>query len=205
MKFTEDDVNNIEKAVEDAEKKTSGEIVPVVMDSSDAYNAAHLRCGMLVGFFAAIVFYFLTDKGGDPIWILWVQIPGIILGYFLANISFVKYLLITKAEVEEEVNQRAMEVFLSNNLHMTRDRTGVLIFISELERKVVMLADEGINDKVASNTWDDLVEKLVSDIKQKRAGEGIAQAVESCGDILATHFPPKDDDTNEIDNKFIRE
>jgi putative membrane protein len=38
--------------------------------------------------------------------------------------------------------------------------------------------------------WDDAVGALVSAIKDGRPGDGFVAAIEQCGAVLASHFPP---------------
>ncbi|MEJ0044901.1 MAG: hypothetical protein WDN04_01160 [Rhodospirillales bacterium] len=66
----------------------------------------------------------------------------------------------------------------------------MLIFASAGERYAEIIADTGINEKVAASVWDDAVSALVAAIKAGRPGDGFVAAIEQCGAVLATHFPP---------------
>lgn len=101
---------------------------------------------------------------------------------------------------EKAVHQRARREFASMGIGNTADRTGILIMLSLKERRVEVLADKGINDKVKA--WEEVVEIIVSNIKQGKQAAGIIQAVEFVGKILAEHFPRKKDDTNELSDEI---
>ena len=202
MNINEESKKLIEEAVKKAESETSGEIVPVILKQSDFYAAAHFRLALLFGILFSIICYYAYDFD-DPIILIWSQIPGMVLGYLLAYIPTLKRVLITKAEMEEEVYQRGLQVYFENKVSMTKDRTGIMIFISLLERKVEVLADCGINEKVEKNYWNDLVKTLSSKIKEGRKVDGIVGAVMDCGRSLKEFFPIKEDDTNEISNELI--
>ncbi|MGK0367677.1 MAG: putative membrane protein [Thermoproteota archaeon] len=202
MKMTKLDKEKIAKAVVAAESKTSGEIVPVILSKSDAYPAAHFRMALIIGMLFSFVCYYGYDFE-DPIMLLWIQIPGMITGYFLAHIGVVKRMLTTKSELEEEVHQKALEIFYHNKVSITRDRTGIMIYISLLEKKVQVLADCGINEKVAKEYWNDLVAKLGSEIGQGNLVDGLTKAIAECGRSLESNFPIKSDDTNEIKDELI--
>ena len=103
----------------------------------------------------------------------------------------------------EEVFQRALETFYKHNVSMTKDRTGIMIFISLLERKVEVLADCGINEKVENNYWNQIVTNLVSKIKEGSIAIGLCEAILDCGKSLESSFPIKDNDVNEISNDLI--
>ena len=82
----------------------------------------------------------------------------------------------------------------------TRERTGILIFVSLLEHRVVVLADRGIHARVAEGTWDGVVARIVTGIRAGRAEEGLADGIRACGEILAGRLPGRPDDRNELPN-----
>lgn len=202
MKLNENNKILIKEAVEKAESKTSGEIVPVVLDKSDFYPTAHFRMALIVGILSSLICYYTYDFE-DPITLILVQIPGMMLGYFLAYFNTFKKLFTTKEEMNEEVQQRALEIFHTHQVSMTKDRTGIMIFISLLEKEVKVLADCGINEKVEKDYWDKLVVNLISNIKIGNITKGLVSAISQCGDSLQESFPIKKDDTNEISNEVI--
>ena len=69
--------------------------------------------------------------------------------------------------MNEEVNQRTLQAFYENQLHKTKDGTGVMIFISLLEKRVNIIGDWGINSKVGQNFWDSELRYLSKAIKNK--------------------------------------
>ncbi len=202
MKVTEKEKSLIQAAVKEAEAKTSGEIVPVILNQSDFYPAAHFRSALLVGIIFSLLCYYLYDFT-DPLVLLWIQIPGMVLGYLLAFNAFVKRLLTTKSEMQEEVFQRAIQVFHENNVSMTKDRTGIMIFISLLERRVEVIADWGISQKVERDYWDHLVKALIAEMKKGRKVEGIIQSINTCGESLKEFFPIQKNDINEVSDTLI--
>lgn len=204
MNITEEDKKLISEAIKKAEGHTSGEILPVILKQSDFYPAAHFRLALVMGVLASIILYYNYDFD-DPIALIWVQFPGMILGYAMAFIPFFKRLFTTNSEMNEEVHQRAIEVYFENKVSMTRDRTGIMIFVSLLEHKVEVLADCGINEKVEKEYWNELVANLGSQIGTGKKIEGMISAIESCGNSLTKSFPIKSDDTNEISDHLITE
>ena len=75
--------------------------------------------------------------------------------------------------------------------------------ISVLEHRVEILADKGINDKVAKDTWNKILAPLVYSLKNDRLGEGLVQTIVECGKVLSMHFPIQEDDKNELSNKIV--
>ena len=66
-----------------------------------------------------------------------------------------------------------------------------------------MIADQGINAKVNTELWQEIVDTIVRGIKSKGQAAAIATAVDRCAEILALHFPIKANDRNELGNEVI--
>ncbi len=203
--FTTAEQQKIEAAVKAAEEKTSGEIVPMVVDSSYEYPRTELIGGgclaMAVGLLVSWAF------GGESIW--WF-LPVFIASFFafqqlIRGLPKLKRYLIHPDELTEEVRENALVCFVEQGLHETRDKTGILILISLFEHRVQVLADSGINAKVPEHTWEEIVEMIIAGLKSDTTCDAVCNAVKRCGDLLQEHFPIKDDDTNELPNLIIKE
>jgi putative membrane protein len=191
------DQKMIEDTVAHVEKITSGEVKVVMVDQSDRYPAAYLRCGILFALLSVFLPLPLTHAHS----LLYFQTPLFFLGVAICFIPAIKSFFISKRESSDEVAQRAQQAFFENNLHNTKDRTAILIFVSLMERQVEILADTGINERVEKDAWDKIMMTLIGNIKKKNLTHGIMEAVSECGKILATHFPPNGSNPNEISNR----
>jgi putative membrane protein len=205
------DIARITTAVKNAEKETSGEIVPMVVSSSYHYPMSNIIGGAALALPLSLL---LTPIIGGFLWIgsrdMWLFI-GIFILIFAAGheivkrVAALKRLFISKREIEEEVKEAATTSFYREGLYKTRDETGVLIFISVFERKVWVLADRGINEKVLENQWKQMVDMIVNGIRNNKQGDSICEAVGEIGRLLKVHFPVKPDDTDELKNIIIKE
>ncbi len=201
--FNKEEQQKIEAAVKTAEKKTSGEIVPMVVDSSYDYPRAELIGGGTLALAVGLIISWIF--GGESIW--WF-LPVFIVGFFIfqqliRSLPGLKRKLIHPNELTAEVKEKALVSFIEQGLHETRDRTGVLILISLFEHRVQVLADSGINEKVPEHTWEDIVEIIIDGLKSGTACEATCKAIERCGELLQEHFPGKDDDTDELPNLIM--
>ena len=215
IKFlTEEEKREIETCVKEVEKNTSGEIVPLVVSASYHYPMSNmigaLIFGLLISVVVTLVFSIRKSWGGGTALDLWL-FPAVFAVSFLLfhelikRISWLKRIFITKAEINEEVEEAALTSFYRNGLNNTRDRTGILIFISVFERRAFVLADEGINAKVDTGVWQEIVGTVVQGIRQRRQAQGICRAVRRCGDLIRKAFPIKSDDTDELDNLIVKD
>jgi len=201
--FTAEEQKRIEQAVEAVEERTSGEIVPMVVEASYDYPRTEI---LGAGFFSLATAVFLAWLFGNES--IWVFLPLFFLFYFpfkliIKRTPALKRRLTHPAEIDAEVEEKALVSFLEKGLYRTRDETGILILISLLERRVHVLADRGINAKVPPHTWDEIVETVVAGIKTGRTCEALCAAIGRCGDLLEEHFPVRADDTDELPNLIL--
>jgi putative membrane protein len=208
MNLNKLDKEQIKLAVEAAEKKTRGEIVPMVLKRSDAYPAAHFRAAIMIGLALGFALYYLPFyEAEDALIYIWTIMGGMLLGYCLCFHRKIKTFFLSKKEVAEEVHQRALESFFHEGVHNTRERTGILLFISTLEHRAELIADCGINEKVDKEAWDEILRHMLLGLKEGNPGAAISKAVEECGALLEKHFPftgdQKEKDVNELSDKVI--
>lgn len=202
--FSAEEKERIRQAVDGAEQRTAGEIVPMIVGASGRYAEVELSgamVGLLIGTAAAFFWSEWTITHAQLAW----PIVGAGLGFILCYIPAIKRRLIPEYRIAEAVHIRGLAAFTAHGLHYTRAHTGILILASLLEHKVVVLADRGINDKVQPGTWDDVVQILTSGLKSKNGCVAFCAAIECCGDILAKHFPRQADDRDELADKLVTE
>jgi len=97
-----------------------------------------------------------------------------------------------------DIFDRAVYVFEKLNMHKTKDRNGVLIYLAVKSRQFVIIGDAGINSKVEPNFWDDVKENMLSYFKEEKFAEGLCIAIQKTGEKLKTFFPYNKDDINEL-------
>lgn len=208
--LTQAEQQRVREAVQEAEKRTAGEIVVMVVSASHHYPMAGVR-GALLALAPALA---LTPLIGGWLWLghanLWVFLAlAAVLGpagaALVGRIPSLKRLLATRSEIDEEVREAAVSCFFNNRLYCTRDQSGVLVFISLLERKVWVLADKGIAERVGQDVWDQTVATITEGIRRRRACPAICAAVERVGRLLADHFPPRPDDTDELKGLILED
>lgn len=203
--ISQKDQIDISKIIDLAEERTRAELIPMVVTKSDAYPAAHFRCAVLMSFIFSIILYLSPLDILNPIYFIWIQIPGFIAGYFLANIDFIARVFVTNKEMEEEVYQRALEAFFEHNLHSTDEHIGVLLFVSRFERKVKIIGDRGIKEKINDEKWQTIIEVFKKEARSTSYIEALKTSIPRVADVLALNFPPTSDNKNEIRNHLIIE
>lgn len=209
--FSDAEMTAVRAAVEEAEKRTSGEIVPYVVPASDAYPNALWKgatLGALAGPLLALALHRLWDLWGTRL-DLWLTVPaaaGAATGFLLAwFVPLFKRWLAGEEMLELRTRQRAEMAFLEEEVFRTRERTGILLFLSLFEHRVVVLADSGIHTLVEPGQWDGIATGIAKGIRTGRAGEALLEAIRSCGDLLERHgVARRADDVNELPDELRR-
>ena len=208
--FSEQDLEAVRAAVAAAEGETSGEIVPFVVDASDAYEGA-LWKGAAVGGLGAAVLVAVVHAvaglwGGGALWIGLPAAAGGALGFLLAAfVPAVKRGLVPADVLERRVRRRAAVAFLEEEVFSTGDRTGILLFLSLFERRVVVLGDAGINAKVGEGEWTAISAAIAAGIRAGRPGEALVEGIGACGRLLARRgVEIQPDDRNELRDDLRR-
>lgn len=201
--LTEEEQAKIVECVKEVETTTSGEIVPVIADESHHYPSAESFGSMVFAMILGLAGCQLA--GRTDMWTFLAVFLGLnmVFRFVLRRFPAVKKPFVGKARMKEEVEEGALNAFYDNGLHLTRDQTGIIIYVSVYEHMVQVLADKGINDKIDNAIWEQVVADVTESIRQGKPADGICQAVRRCGEIVHREFPIKHDDTDELPNLII--
>ena len=216
----------IAAAIAAAEAKTSGEIFCVLAREVSAYRDVSLVWAAAISLILPLG---LIPLGFDAQWFpgfanTWeaghlaaqevtigrivgvyaiVQAALFVFSYLIMRIPPVRRLLTPRSIRRDRARQAAMHQFLAHGLHVTQDRTGVLIFAALADQQVEVIADAGIHSRVNPEIWGDAVAALTAGLKAKQPVEGFEKAITLAGDVLAEHFPPRPADRNEVPDRLV--
>lgn len=187
--FTKEEQEQISQAVAAAESQTSGEIVTYYVEQSDDYSETAMRGGLiftLIGSIGLLVYHRIDEHWAyiGTFESILIVLGLLLLGIGLSFIPFIKRILAGKDLIDRRVQSRAMTAFVNEEVFDTTDRTGILLFISAFEHRVVVLGDTGINAKVKQSDWESVVSTIITGIKKNRLTEGLVDAIALCGELL---------------------
>jgi putative membrane protein len=200
MRYTEQDRSQIADAVAEVEKRTNAELVTVLAAHSGDYGHHAIAV-------AAIAALLLSA----PL-VLWqpsiVVVLSVQLALFCVLIAVFRIPAIAQRIIPRHIghwhaSNMARRQFLEQGLHHTNGETGVLIFVSEAERYVEILADRGVSAHVDDVRWQAIVDRFVDNVKRNRVVLGFVEAIAECGDVLAEAVPKRADNPNELPNRLI--
>jgi putative membrane protein len=193
----------IEEAVRRAEENTSGEIVVTIVRASDPHPAAGWRLGVALATLALFASFYLPVEG-LVFEIFALQLAALVSGHLLCRIDAIRRLFLTDVELQQRAERAAFHAFQEQGLRRTSGRTGILLFVALLEHRVVVLADEAIDQALEpGESWDEIVALILEGIRAGRITEGIERAVARCGEILSHPLPVQPDDEDEIPHALV--
>lgn len=189
------------EAITVAEAKTAGEIFCVIAHASSGYSLVPIAWAALVALAAPAPLIYLTTWPAGLIYL--VQLAAFVVTAAVFSLPAIRFRVVPNQAMRERAHVEAMRQFLAQGMHLTEHRTGVLVFVSVAEHYAEIVADSGINAKVAPAVWQDAVNAAVAAIREGRIGDGLVAAVERCGAVLAEHFPPGAINRDEVPNKVV--
>jgi putative membrane protein len=203
--FTAEEKERLKATTHEVESRTIGEIVVMVVDHSDHYIEAEVLGSVLLGSLLSLILSVLFFHAS-----LWFYIPLSFLFFFpfwfvFIKVEALKKLFIGSRRREEAVSLRAERAFFERGLYKTKKNTGVLFFLSLLERKVWVLADKGIHEKMDQGTLNRFANEVSRGVREGRACDALSHAIQEIGVLLARHFPITAGDTDELSDDVITE
>ena len=186
-----------------AERRTTAEILPVVLERSDPHPDALWRAALacaLVGS-AALALWLPWDR---PWLLVLLQLALGALGYATALLLHdFRRVFVDEDRARAVAEEQAFQEFHRYGLHHTAGRTGVLLFVSLLERRAIVLADEGIDARATSETWAHANQQVLDGIRRGSLCAGLQAGIQGVGEVLARHFPIGEGNRNEITDRVI--
>ena len=213
---SEKDARRISDAIREVEAKTTGELVTVIARAADEYYFIPMLWATLIAFLIPGSLYFLPltarifgledGWGGQAsFWMPYtIQMAVFIVLSLLFRWRPLRMRLIPGFVKRRRARRLAYEQFVMQGVHLTRQRTGILFFVSVAEHYVEIIADEGVASKVDNALWQGVVDEFVRRVRAGQVVEGFLFAIEECGKQLAEHFPAGAGNVNELPDHLVR-
>jgi putative membrane protein len=185
-------------AISAIEARSSAELVVSVR----ARSATYLHADILVGAVAALAALAFMLFSPFPFALHWFLIDPLIVGGLVAlaasRLPPVRRALTPRSVRHKRVRAAADATFLQRGVHHTRDRTGILLYVSLLERLAVLIADAAVEREVPRREWRAAAARIDRVVAEGGDGAAVARALEQLGDLLALHLPRQAGDINEL-------
>jgi len=195
-----EDQARVGAAIKAAEARTSGEIVCVLARASTNTMTYATAWSSLVALIAPWFLIALTQLSVREIFL--AQIVLFVVLFLILSESSLSLVLVPRRVRRIEAHRAATEQFMIRGMARKKNRAGVLIFVSLAEHYARVVADEGITAKVDQSVWQEAIDALLKCAAEGAIAEGFILAVETCGRVLAEHFPPGTDDEDELPDRI---
>lgn len=193
----------VHDALVTAESHTVGEMVPVVLERSDRHPGAEWLSALVTLLVGTALLQGILPWHAPHLLIL-SQIGLGAVGFLIARaLPAWKRLFVSESRATEMALEQATQEFFRLGLHQTTARTGVLLFVSLLERRVVVLGDIGIHAKVGDDHWERTQTAILDGVRRGRVEAGLVDGIRATGAQLAEHFPWVHGDRNEIPDRVV--
>ncbi|WP_345974320.1 TPM domain-containing protein [Sulfurimonas sp. HSL3-7] len=200
--INEQEREQISEAIKAFERKSSAEIVTVIAKRSDDY----LFIPILWAALGALAVPAVTMALGVALPL--IQLYGLQLLIFLLLVLIGRFERLTMALIPRSVKRRraagaARSHFMALQLHTTKKRAGVMLFVSEAEHYVEIITDIEVANKIPDSEWEAIVQRFIANVKAGDTTEGYLEAIGRSGELLTPHFPYDPKETDELPNHLI--
>ena len=199
--LSDNDHDRISQAIREAEAATAGEIYVVIAHAADNFRYVPVIWAALAALLVPWPLYFFTPLSVPAI--LVIQAMFFIIVASVLSHPAIRHRIVPDAIAAYRARRNAYEQFLAHGVHLTEDRTGVLIYLALANRRVEIIADVGIHSKVGPAAWEELAREITSAARKARLVDGVLNAVRRAGAVLAQHFPPRPDNPNELSDRVV--
>ncbi|WGL16694.1 TPM domain-containing protein [Microbulbifer bruguierae] len=178
----------LSETIKDVESRTDAEVVTVLARESDNYLYISTLWAAFLSLLLAPLMQFL------PWWLEYQQAFTLQWILFILLAVLFRWRPLTMLLVPKRVKfwraaNLARRQFLENELHSTKDRLGLLIFVSVAEHYVEILADRGLAEHITNENWQEIVENFIREVKKGKTNEAFVHCVQKCGELLEEAAP----------------
>ncbi len=195
-----EDRHRVSATIKAAEDKTAGEIVCVLARASSDHMSYATAWSALLALIAPWFLIALTNLSVHEIFL--AQIVIFVVLFLILSETALHRFLIPRAARRAHAHRAAMEQFMIRGMARTKNRAGVLIFVSAAEHYARIVADDGIASKVHQSVWQEAIDALLERAGKGQIADGFVIAVEKCGRVLAEHFPPESGDDDQLPDRI---
>lgn len=194
-------IHTLNGRVKKVEQATDAELVTVLAPASDGYRFIPTLWAALLAMLTPLLVHELD------FWIAWHEILMSqwaiwLLLTLLFQWTPIKMRLVPASVKRQRAALMARLQFIEQGLHRTRERLGVLIFVSLAEHYVEILVDDGVARHIDNQVWQEIIDEFVAQVKRGKVEDGFVECVRRTGEILSDAFPPTHE-RNELPDDLV--
>jgi hypothetical protein len=104
---------------------------------------------------------------------------------------------------DQPARERAIDVFSQLRIWDTERNNGVLIYLLLADHDVEIVADRGLNARVAPAEWESICRAMEASFRQGDFEQGVLAGIEAVTQHLVRHYPAQAGDRNELPDRAV--
>jgi putative membrane protein len=198
--LTESSKQALTEAVESIERQSAAEVVIAVRADSGSLLHTDLLAAALGGLFTLGFLLFSPFSFSLEAILIDTALFGALSGVLCSRWPALRFRLTPSRLADDSVARAARAEFFDARISETRGRTGVLVYVSQTERRAEVLADCGVRNAVDVAAWEACVRRIRQVVQTEHDGVSLAKAVGELGLLLGACLPRTADDVDELPN-----
>lgn len=199
--LTDESKRHLAEAVQAVEAVSSAEVVVAVRPQSGSYLHADLLAGVAAALTTLLVLLFSSWTFA----LVWFVIDPVLAGILVTALSSrwpaLRRILTLPAARRRRVEVFARSTFLEKGVHKTRGRTGILLYVSVLEREAEVVVDSGVEPLLTTESWQHAVGGIRQSVRLGEDATAVARQVRELAGLLGTALVRAADDVDELGNE----
>jgi putative membrane protein len=191
----------LSEAVRAVESCSSAELVVAVRPRSGSYLHADLISGILVGLAVLAVLLYSRWEFALIWFLIDPAVAGALAGLVASRSDILRRALTRRTMRRQRVETAARSTFVERRIHGTSGRTGILLYISVLEREAVVVVDVGVEALAATDAWRKAVGEIEDAVRRGADGAVVAKRLHGLAEILSPALVRSAADVDELANE----
>lgn len=183
----QDETKLIEEKIKQFENRTGCELLLVLAKTSDEYPAAPWRFGVISGFLFTFIFSLFFDYHLSYLWPVMMLILTLLMAW-IGNFPKIKRFFLSDVEVNKEFFEKAIESFHTLGTSKVSHKVTAMIMVSVLERRIIVLIDEILKQKITQEELDELITLMQKYFREGNMGKGFVASIESLEEKILKDF-----------------
>lgn len=190
-------------SIQSIEARSGAEVVVAIRPRSGSY--LHISLALALGAGLASLLFLLYMPWPVPWLFLWLQPAAFasLTAVLSAKAPFLQRRLSRQHTMRAAAERAARSLFVEKGVHGTKERVGILVFVSQLENTCTVVSDIGIGQCLPARDWDKATSALQAVLTDTGKIEPLAETLASLGDLLEFYIPRDVDDVNELPDALL--
>lgn len=188
-------------AVRAVEAASSAELVVAVRPGSGSYLHADFAVGILAGLVTLAVLLYSRWTFGLVWFLVDPVLAGALTGFAASRSHLLRQAFTRRRTLRGRVEMAARSTFLERRVHSTSGRTGILLYISLLEREAAVVVDLGVEALAATDAWRAAVGEIENAVRRGASGTEVAAKLRELAAVLGPVLERSSADVDELANE----